>query len=291
MFNALKEDIKAAKAQDPAAKSDISILLSYPGVHALWWYRRSHWLWEKNRHFLGRVISNFGRFLTGIEIHPGAKIGKRLFIDHGMGVVIGETTIIGDDVLLYQGVVLGGTSLSKGKRHPTIGNGVVIGSGAKVLGNIKIGNNAKVGAGSVVLKDIPEKATCVGIPGRIVKLNGSSLKLDHDKLPDPVAEMINLLLKRQEKLETNLRELESKQNLPISELDSNPTLEQVFEKDNSEMNITNSSKDEYELNEIFKNQNSTITKEDYQSFVNIINILIDKQKKLENELNELKGDD
>ena len=126
MFKALKEDIKAASSQDPAARNTLEILFTYPGIHALWWYRRSHWLWKHNHTQLGRLISNFGRFLTGIEIHPGAEIGKRLFIDHGMGVVIGETTIIGDDVLLYQGVVLGGTSLSKGKRHPTIGDGYLL---------------------------------------------------------------------------------------------------------------------------------------------------------------------
>ena len=289
MFKAIKEDIKAAQAQDPAARSHLEIVFTYPGVHALWWYRRSHWLWKHKHTQLGRLISNLGRFFTGIEIHPGAQIGKRFFIDHGMGVVIGETTIIGDDVLIYQGVVLGGTSLSKGKRHPTLGNGVVIGSGAKVLGNINIGNNAKVGAGSVVLKDIPEGATCVGIPGRIVRLNGNIPKLDHNKLPDPIAEMIDLLLKRQVELESKIQEIEGKKDLPKCVIDSNPELEKIFQKESSEINTNNKLNTNPKIyEEIQETQTPTAPNNEETTLTEIINQLIKRQNSLEKELQELK---
>lgn len=209
MFNTLKEDICTVFARDPAARSLPEVIFCYPGLHALWFHRVAHWFWTHKFFFLARFISHISRFLTGIEIHPGAKIGRRFFIDHGMGVVIGETTEIGDDVLMYQGVVLGGTSLEKKKRHPTIGNNVVIGTGAKILGPIRIGDGAKVGAGSVVVKSVPQGSTVVGIPGKVVeKYKKLTIDLEHGKLPDPVANAFHTLLKRQEELEKRLRKLE-----------------------------------------------------------------------------------
>lgn len=169
MFNHIKEDISIVFERDPAARTRFEILTTYPGVHALIMHRFSHWLWKADFFWLGRFFSHIGRWLTGIEIHPGATIGRRVFIDHGMGVVIGETAVIGDDCTLYHGVTLGGTSWNKGKRHPTLEQGVVIGAGAKVLGPITIGKNAKIGSNAVVVKDVPENATAVGIPARILE--------------------------------------------------------------------------------------------------------------------------
>ena len=197
MLSLMKEDIQTIFSEDPAARSTVEVILCYPGLHALWLHRIAHHLWEHKYLFLARLLSHKSRFLTGIEIHPGAKIGRRFFIDHGMGVVIGETTEIGDDVLLYQGVVLGGTSLNKGKRHPTIGNKVVIGTGAKVLGPIEIGEGSKIGAGSVVVKSVPPDSTVVGVPGRTVEEHKERAKaatdLEHGRLPDPVLQAINSL--------------------------------------------------------------------------------------------------
>ena len=211
MFRTLKEDIRTAFARDPAARSALEIMMCYPGVHALWLHRLAHCLWESKFLFLARFISSVSRFLTGVDIHPGAKIGRRFFIDHGTGVVIGETTEIGDDVLMYQGAVLGGTSLRKGKRHPTVGNHVVIGAGAVVLGAITIGDNTKIGACSVVLKSVPPGATVVGVPGRIVENNlRRPMDLEHGKLPDPVAEAIKHILKEQEELKGRLERLEKR---------------------------------------------------------------------------------
>lgn len=185
MFSALREQIETIKREDPAAKSTLEVFLCYPGFHAVLWHRVAHRLYRAGFFVFARLISQFSRFLTGIEIHPGATIGKRLFIDHGMGVVIGETAEIGDDVLLYQGVTLGGTGNECGKRHPTIGNNVVIGTGASVLGNIMIGDSSKVGAGSVVVHSVPPYATVVGIPGRVVKSRVAIAdKLDHDKVAE-----------------------------------------------------------------------------------------------------------
>ncbi len=209
MFDTLKEDIRNVFARDPAARSVPEIIFCYPGLHTLWFHRIAHWFWTQKLLFSARLISHLSRFLTGIEIHPGAKIGHRFFIDHGMGVVIGETTDIGNDVLMYQGVVLGGTSLEKKKRHPTIGNNVVIGTGAKILGPIKIGDGAKIGAGSVVIKPVPQGSTVVGIPGRVVEKHRKlTTDLEHGKLPDPIANAFNTLLRRQEELENRLKRLE-----------------------------------------------------------------------------------
>ncbi|MDO5849082.1 MAG: serine O-acetyltransferase [Methanobrevibacter sp.] len=196
MFKTLKEEIKAIKLKDPAARSTIEIFLCYPGFYALIFHRVSHYLWNHGFKLWARINSNWGRFLTGIEIHPGATIGKRVFIDHGMGIVIGETAEVGDDVLIYQGVILGGTTTNKGKRHPTIGKGVIIGAGAKVMGNITVGDYSKIGTGAVVLKDVPPNCTCVGVPGRIVKREGEPIKevdLEHGNLPDPVSDVIKQL--------------------------------------------------------------------------------------------------
>jgi serine O-acetyltransferase len=168
MFEGLKDDIRSVFDRDPAARNTFEVLTNYPGLHALLLHRLAHKLWLKNFHWLGRTLSTFSRWLTGIEIHPGAQIGRRFFIDHGMGVVIGETAVIGDDVTLYQGVTLGGTSWNKGKRHPTLKNGVVVGAGAKVLGPFEVGENAKIGSNAVVTKAVPAEATVVGIPGRII---------------------------------------------------------------------------------------------------------------------------
>ena len=210
MFNTVREDIRTVFNKDPAARSTLEVVFCYPGLHALWFHRVAHFLWRHKLRLLARLLSHVNRFLTGIEIHPGAKIGRRLFIDHGSGVVIGETAEIGDDVLMYQGVVLGGTTLRKGKRHPTVGNNVVMGTGAVALGAITLGDGASIGAGSVVVKPVPPGGTVVGIPGRIVEDQHKPLvDLEHGKLPDPVAEAIAVVLREQDKLKERLRRLES----------------------------------------------------------------------------------
>ncbi len=215
LFKHLREDIQTVFERDPAAKSWLEVLLCYPGVHALIAHRFTHWLYKKRRFLLARYISQLSRFFTGIEIHPGAQIGKRFFIDHGTGVVIGETTEIGDDVTLFQGVTLGGTGKEKGKRHPTIGNRVMISTGAKVLGSITIGDNAKVGAGAVVLQNVPANTTVVGVPGRVVVQDGVRVKngvdLAHNQIPDPVAKMIECLQHKITELESRIEELESRE--------------------------------------------------------------------------------
>jgi len=210
MFKVLKEDINTVFARDPAARSMLEVIFCYPGLHARWLHRLAHFLWQHKFYFLGRFISHLNRFLTGVEIHPGAKIGRRFFLDHGMGVVIGETSEIGDDVLMYQGVVLGGTSLEKKKRHPTIGNNVVIGAAAILLGPITVGDGARIGANSVVIHSVPSGATVVGVPGRVVEdRREPALDLQHAKLPDPINDAIRLILEQQSKLEERVRELEN----------------------------------------------------------------------------------
>ena len=210
IFARFKEDIETVFREDPAARSWMEVILCYSGLHAIWFYRFTHFLWNKGFKIEARIFSQIAKFFTGIEIHPGAQIGRRFFIDHGMGVVIGETSEIGEDVLMYQGVVLGGVSLEKHKRHPTIGNEVVIGSGAILLGPIKVGNEARVGAGSVVISDVPEGATVVGVPGRVMierePKHVSGVALDHNKLPDPVIEVLHRLEQRIEELERKCKE-------------------------------------------------------------------------------------
>jgi len=216
----MREDIQTVFAKDPAAKSVLEVIFCYPGLHAIWLHRIAHFFWRHKWLFIGRFISHINRWLTGIEIHPGARIGRRFFVDHGMGVVIGETAEIGDDVLMYQGVVLGGTTLEKKKRHPTLGNNVVVGAGAIVLGAINIGDGARISAGSVVVHDVPPGATVVGVPGRIGM--GFSLReiqdLEHGKLPDPIADAIQFVMKEQEKIEERIKALESREGISI-ELD------------------------------------------------------------------------
>ena len=208
MFRQLRGDIACILESDPAARSTWEVLTCYPGLHAIYIHKLARWCWTHGLPWLGRVTSQFGRWMTGIEIHPGAKIGRRFFIDHGMGVVIGETTEIGDDVLLYQGVTLGGTGNEHGKRHPTIGNNVVIGTGAKVLGSIRIGNNVKIGAGSVVVHPVPDYSTVVGIPGRIVRMRSvPNGVLEHGQLPDPEGQEINDLKQRVAELEETVKSL------------------------------------------------------------------------------------
>jgi serine O-acetyltransferase len=207
MFLTIREQIDTVFERDPAAKSRLEILLCYPGLHATLLHRLAHRLYNWNVPLIPRLISQFSRFFTGIEIHPGAKIGRRFFIDHGSGVVIGETSEIGDDVLLYQGVTLGGTGHEKGKRHPTLGNHVVVGTGAKVLGNILIGNHVKIGAGSVVVRPAPDYSTVVGVPGHIVRSRNEGGDLEHGKLPDPEGQAIEDLKRRVEELEEHLRTL------------------------------------------------------------------------------------
>lgn len=207
MFERMREDIRAVKERDPAATSTWSVLLNYPGIHALWSHRVNHWLWRHGRRTLSRWLSEVARFFTGIEIHPGATIGDRFFIDHGSGVVIGETTIIGDDVTLYQGVTLGGTGKETGKRHPTLEDCVVVGVGAAVLGNITVGRGSKVGGGAVVIDDVPPNCTVVGVPGRVVVRSGErveAIDLHHEDLPDPVVEMFRCLTRRMDRLEQEL---------------------------------------------------------------------------------------
>jgi serine O-acetyltransferase len=208
MFRAIREQIDTVFHGDPAAKSAVEIFFCYPGFHSILLHRTAHRLHMAGFPLLARIISQFNRTVTGIEIHPGATIGRRCFIDHGMGVVIGETTEIGDDVLLYQGVTLGGTGKEKGKRHPTIGNNVVIGTGAKILGNITIGDHTKIGAGSVVIRSVPDHSTVVGVPGRVVRTRVDTADgdyLEHGTLPDPEGQLIEDLSKRVEHLEAQLK--------------------------------------------------------------------------------------
>jgi serine O-acetyltransferase len=208
VFKMLKEDIDVVFDQDPSARSALEVILTYSGLHAIWSHRLAHALYKRKFYFIARVISQISRFFTGIEIHPGAKIGRRFFIDHGMGVVIGETCEIGDNVTVFQGVTLGGTGKEKGKRHPTVKDNALIATGAKVLGSITIGENSKVGAGSVVLKDVPPNSTVVGIPGKIVIQDGIRIKKDfnHRDLPDPVADRCKDIEQELDRLRKELEE-------------------------------------------------------------------------------------
>lgn len=217
MFKVLKEDIDIILEQDPAARGYFEVVLTYAGLHAIWAHRLAHFFYKSKLFFIARVISQVSRFFTGIEIHPGAKIGRRFFIDHGMGIVIGETCEIGDNVTIFQGVTLGGTGKEKGKRHPTIEDNVLIATGAKVLGSITVGENSKIGAGSVVLKEVPANSTVVGIPGKVVIQDGVRLqqKFNHNELPDPTGNSLKHIEKELASLKEELeflREERSKQN-------------------------------------------------------------------------------
>ena len=228
MFRRLKEEVNSIRARDPAVRSALEVIFLYPSFKAVRSYRRAHWFYEHGHFFIARWISQHCRNTTGIEIHPGAKIGKGLFIDHGMGVVIGETTEIGDNCLLYQGVTLGGTGKDKGKRHPTLGNNVIVGSGAKVLGPFYVGDNAKIAAGAVVLEEVPPDCTAVGVPARVVRRNGQRVcpDLDQIHIPDPVAQELCRLTMRIEKLEEMLsvqpdsQEKENEEYVPVQHHES-----------------------------------------------------------------------
>lgn len=207
LFSRLREDIRTVLDRDPAARNSFEVFFCYSGFHAVTMHRVSHWLWVRGFHFLARINSLLCRFFTGVEIHPGAKIGRRFFIDHGMGVVIGETAEVGDDVTIYHGVTLGGVSLKKEKRHPTIGNNVIIGAGAKVLGPFRVGDRVRIGANSVVLHEVPDDATVVGVPGRITGSKDKSDIFDHTELPDPVANAFNCIVDRIVEMEKEIQNL------------------------------------------------------------------------------------
>ena len=231
MLRQIKEDIDVALEKDPAARNALEVFILYPGVHALVAYRFNHWLWSIGLKFIARTLSQFARWITGIEIHPAAKIGKRFFIDHGMGVVIGETSEVGNNVFVYQGVTLGGLATKKGKRHPTISDDVVIGAGAKVLGPIKIGCNTKIGSGSVVLQDVPEYSTVIGVPGRVVFSGVSSEMEDEDgpeSFPDPVARAIECMLDRLPEMEKEIRQL--KETLKKNGIGDSPVIKEATRK-------------------------------------------------------------
>jgi len=221
MFKRMKEDMEVVFEQDPAARTYIEVFLTYSGLHAIWAHRIAHVFYKKRLFFIARVISQISRFFTGIEIHPGARIGRRFFIDHGMGVVIGETCEIGNNVTIFQGVTLGGTGKEQGKRHPTVKDYALIATGAKVLGSITVGEGSKIGAGSVVLRDVPDHSTVVGIPGRVVVQNGQRVgkDLDHHKLPDPMADRVNELRRQIEELQHELKTLKEERVK-----DANPNL-------------------------------------------------------------------
>jgi len=210
LLQTLREDVTTVFDRDPAAKNLLEVLLCYPGLHAVWAHRIAHWFYCRRMYVVARLISHLARFLTGIEIHPGARLGRRVFIDHGMGTVIGETAVVGDDVTMYQGVTLGGTGKEKGKRHPTVEDGVMISAGAKVLGNITVGQGSKIGAGAVVIRPVPPGCTVVGVPGRVVRRQGEPVRtpdLEHGDLPDPVAEALASVLHRLEHLEAQVARL------------------------------------------------------------------------------------
>lgn len=235
----VRRDLDVARERDPAAESTAELLFCYPGLHAVWVHRGAHWLYRRERRLAARLVSQVGRSLTGIEIHPGATIGPGFFIDHGMGVVIGETTEIGEDVTLYQGVTLGGTGKESGKRHPTVRDGVIIGTGARVLGPVTLGEGAKVGAGAIVVKDVPPNSTVVGNPGRPVVVDGERVderalhhpSLEHTRLPDPVAEALDCLVNRIGELERQIEDVRAgRDTAPSDEADCLPDVRTEIEE-------------------------------------------------------------
>ena len=238
-FHSVREDVATVFEADPAARSYLEVLICYPGLHAVWAHHLSHWLWRHGMRFLARLNSQFARLFTGIEIHPGAELGQRLFIDHGIGTVIGETAIVGNDVTLYQGVTLGGTGKEKGKRHPTLGNNISIGSGAKLLGNITIGDNCRVGAGSVVLRNVPANSTIVGVPGHIVLRDGKRVVITdpkdiRDPLSDVIIKLATELHELRQRFQQHLRAVPGEESSePIDEQKSIPDIspQDLFQED------------------------------------------------------------
>jgi serine O-acetyltransferase len=221
MLQSLREDVASVFDRDPAARSWLEVLLCYPGLHAVWAHRLHHWFWTHQLRLLARFLSQVARLLTGIEIHPGAQIGRRLFIDHGMAVVIGETTIVGDDVTLYQGATLGGTGKEKGKRHPTLGNNVTVGAGAKILGNVVVGENSRVGAGSVVLRDVPDNSTIVGVPGHVIFRDGQRVVITDPKdISDPLSDVLATVTRELQELRARVEAMEQRQNSAGAQLSS-----------------------------------------------------------------------
>ncbi len=234
IFALIREDVNTVLERDPAAKSRLEVYVCYSGLHAVWLYRISHWLWNHGWFLSGRSLSQLGRFLTGIEIHPGAKIGRRLFIDHGSGVVIGETAVVGDDVTLYQGVTLGGTGKEHGKRHPTIGDKVVAGGGSKILGNITVGRNCRIGAGSVVLRSVPDDSTVVGVPGHIIFRNGKRIVItDPKQINDPLSEALAAVAAEVNKLRDQVHTLEGQ----VGSAPPSPSLQAMIEEDEIDYQI------------------------------------------------------
>jgi serine O-acetyltransferase len=228
-FQSVRDNLKSIMDRDPAARSALEVLLCYSGLHAVWAYRLNHWLWNHHYRLLARCLSQVARLMTGIEIHPAAQIGRRLFIDHGMGVVIGETTVVGDDVTLYQGVTLGGTGKEKEKRHPTIGSGVVIGAGAKVLGNICIGDNCRVGAGSVILRDVAHDSTVVGVPGHVIFRHGKRVVIiDPKQITDPLSDALHAVALQVKDLKARVQKLEGKEPADTYARDE---LQEIIEND------------------------------------------------------------
>lgn len=239
-YETIKEDIQTIFKKDPAARGLMEVLTCYPGLHAIWMHRIAHFLWRRKCYFCARLLSHISRFLTGIEIHPGAKIGRRFFIDHGSGVVIGETSEIGDDVLIYQGVIFGGVTLQKKKRHPTVGNQVMIGAGTIILGPIVIGNGARIGAASLVIHDVPTGAIAVGVPARLgLGFSGKEIQeLTDNRLPDPTAEAVQFLGKQIETLERRMADIEQSQGIRVE-------LDQYVEEKKKEIMRMFSSEDEF----------------------------------------------
>lgn len=229
LLKSLREEVASIKERDPAARSKVEVVLCYSGLHALWFHRFNHWLWGHGCHLAARWLSEVARVMTGIEIHPGAQIGRRLFIDHGMGVVIGETAMVGDDVTFYQGVTLGGTGKEKGKRHPTIGDRVVVGAGAKILGNIRVGDNCRVGAGSVVLRDVPNDSTVVGVPGHIIFRQGKRVVItDPKQINDPLSEALSAVASQVKILKARVQKLEGGE---AEDADARDELQTIIEID------------------------------------------------------------
>lgn len=227
----MRDDISWILQNDPAAKSGLEVVLCYSGLHAVWFYRLNHWLWKLGMRLVARWLSQVARLVTGIEIHPAAQVGRRLFIDHGMGVVIGETAVIGDEVTIYQGVTLGGTVKEQGKRHPTIGNGVVIGAGSHVLGNIEIGHNSRIGAGSVVVRNVPDDSTVVGVPAHIVFRNGKRVVItDPRQITDPLSEALSVVATQVKELQKRVQQLEGDLG-EATDADSEKSLQAIIEID------------------------------------------------------------